>query len=138
MDADDLRTEAIAFGRYLVDATPSDELVERYRRANEVLLGDPPAPADQRVIAYARAHPWAIGLLDAGTALSGRAPVFRKKLLVMMAIVETTPELAERTEARSAPLPQLIARLGAAGVKLVASAAAGLVLARVIASERRD
>jgi hypothetical protein len=135
---DDLRTEAIAFGRYLVDATPSDELVERYRRANDVLLDETPSPADQRVIAYARENPWAIRLLDAGTALSGRAPIFRKKLLIMMAIVETTPELAEQTEPRSEPMPTLVAKLGVAGVKMVTSAALGLALSTVIASKRRD
>lgn len=138
MDVDELRTEAIAFGRYLVDATPSEELVERYRRANDVLLDEAPAPGDQRVIEYARAHPWSIRMLDAGTALSGRAPVFRKKLLIMMAIVETTPEFAERTQPRSEPLPTMVAKLGLAGAKMVTSAALGLALSTVIASKRRE
>src|SRR5688500_17825741 len=101
MDVDDLRTEAIVFGRYLVDETPSEELVERYRRANDELLAEPPSAADQSVIEFARANPWSIAMLDAGTALSGVAPVFRKKLLVMMAIVETTPAFAAKTEPRS-------------------------------------
>jgi hypothetical protein len=137
MDIDALRSEAIAFGRYLVDATPSDELIERYRRANDVLLTEPPSPADQAVIDFACAHPRAIAMLDAGTAVSGQAPLFRKKLLVMMAIVETTPDFVDRTEPRGASLPGLAARLGISAAKTAVNIVAGLALSTAIASRRR-
>lgn len=126
---DDLRAEAIAFGRYLVDHTPGDELVDRYCRANaELFAHEAPDPA----VAYARVHPWAISLLDAAAGLAamrgGEPSLLRKKLLVMTAIVETTPEYVARTEPRSASLPALAVKLGLAGARTAFNAAVGLAL----------
>src|SRR5687767_14205873 len=105
---DELRAEAILFGRYLVGRAPDEELVERYCRANEKLfareLRDPAA-------VYAREHPWAIPMLDAATglvALRGHPSLLRKKLLVMVAILETTPQHVERTEAKTVGMTELV------------------------------
>ncbi len=137
MDSDALRREADAFCRYLVDAPPPDALIERYVRANDVLLTEAPSPGDQAVIDFACAHPRSIAMLDAGTALSGKAPLFRKKLLVMMAIVETTPAFVGQTEPRNASLPGLAARLGLSAARMAVNVAAGLALSTAIARRRR-
>jgi hypothetical protein len=130
---DDLRTEALAFGRYLVDREPGEELVERYRQANEQLFAhDAPDP----IVAYAREHPWAIPLLDAAAGLAsvrgGERLPLRKKLLVMTAILETTPEYVTRTEQRAAKLPELALRLGVATARTAFQAAAGLALYAIV------
>jgi hypothetical protein len=129
---DDLRAEAIAFGRYLVDREPTAELVERYCQANaELFAHEPPDPA----ATYAREHPWAIAMLDAAAGLAGMrgAPsLLRKKLLVMTAILETTPEYVDRTEPTSASLPELALRLGLAGARTALNAAAGLALLAMV------
>jgi hypothetical protein len=129
---DELRHEARLFGRYLVDREPSTELVERYVRANEVLgLG-----VDGDLLEFARAHPWSIGMLDAAAGVLGGSSLLRKKLLVMTAIVETTPELVDRTEPRAVGLPRLALRVGVAGARTVAHVVSGIAL-QLYLSRRR-
>lgn len=129
-----LREEAARLGRYLVGAAPSDELAGRYARAHGHVLRQPPTPADEAVLAFAHAHPWSLPLLDAGTALGRSAPLLRRKLLVMTAVLEATPEHADRMLAGNTSLPRLMLRLGRAGaaaaVKLLAGAALVAVVTR--------
>jgi hypothetical protein len=125
----DLRTEAHVFGRYLVGEPPSEALVERYRAANHCI---PAVDGDDEVVAYARRHPWSVSLLDAAAGLTAADSLLRRKLLVMTAIVETTPELAGKTEPRALGLPQLTLRLGIAGVRTALEAALGLALTAMV------
>lgn len=125
--SDELRNEAITFGRYLVDRDPSEDLIARYIRANEVLF-EPGSAADHAVLDFARQHPWSIAMLDASSGVIGGNSLLRKKLLLMTAIVETTPELVERTEPTSVDLPRLALRVGTAGVRTVFNVVSGLVL----------
>jgi len=125
----DLRTEAHVFGRYLVGERLSEALVERYRAANQTLAA---VQGDDEIVAYARRHPWAVPLLDAAAGLTAASSLLRKKLLVMTAIVETTPELIAKTEPRAVGLPQLTVRLGIAGVRTALEVALGLALAAVV------
>ncbi len=113
------------FGRYLIGRDPGDALVERYCRANQALFA---SGADDEVLTFARAHPWSIAMLDAGSGLRGGDSLLRKKLLVMTAIVETTPDHVERFEQRAASLPGLAWRLGIAGARTAVHAATGLAL----------
>lgn len=135
-DAADLRREAGWFARYLIGAVPSDALVERYIRANAKVLHEPPTARDEAVLAFVHRHPWSLGWLDAGTAFTRGAPLLRRKLVVMMAILEATPEhIAETAPIDDVGIPLLVWRLGRAGataaVKLVAGTAlAALVTAR--------
>lgn len=136
MNDTDLRTEARVFGRYLVGQAPSETLVERYCAANHAI---PAVQGDDEVVAYARRHPWAVPLLDAAAGLTAGGSLLRKKLLVMTAIVETTPELVAKTEPRAVGLPQLAVRLGLAGVKTGIEVAAGLALSAFVKlGNRRD
>ena len=128
---DELRNEAILCGRYLVDREPSEDLIERYARANEVLFAGGTA-VDQEVLDFARRHPWSIAMLDASSGVIGGNSLLRKKLLLMTAIVETTPELVERTEPRSVDLPRLALHVGAAGVRTVFNVVSGLALQLVL------
>lgn len=125
---DDLRTEAIVFGRYLVDRRPAEDLIARYCRANELLFAGQVSHPDAAVIAFARRHPWSVPLLDAAAGLAGSDSLLRKKLLVMTAIVETTPEFVERTEQQGVGLPRLALRLGIAGARTAFHVVTGLPL----------
>lgn len=129
MNDTDLRTEARVFARYIVGETPSEAIVERYRAANHAL---PAVQGDDEVVAYARQHPWSVSLLDAAAGLTASGSLLRRKLVVMTAILETTPELVTKTEPRVVGLPQLAVRLGVAGVRTAFGVAAGLVLSSVV------
>ena len=125
--SDELRDEAVLFGRYLVDRAPSEELIERYARANAVLFEQGSA-ADRVTLDFVRRHPWSISMLDASAGVIGGNSLLRKKLLLMTAIVETTPELVERTEPRSLGLPLLALHVGTAGARTVFNVVSGLAL----------
>lgn len=129
MNDTDLRTEANVFGRYLVGKPPSEALVERYRAANHAIAA---IQGDDEVVAYARRHPWSVSLLDAAAGLTAANSLLRKKLLVMTAILETTPELVTETEPRVVGVPQLAVRLGVAGVRTAVEVALGLALTTVV------
>jgi hypothetical protein len=131
-----LRTEAIRFSRYLIGADPTEELVARYCEANAILFVDPPSAADRALLEFAHAHPWSIPLFDASTGVSSGSR-FRKKLLVMMAILETTPRFVDRTSPRSVGFGHITLRVGATGVVMVAKLAAGLALSFVLARRAR-
>ena len=128
---DELRTEALVFGRYLVDREPAEILVDRYCRANELLFAGQGSDEDRAVVAFACRHPWSVPMLDAAAGLTAAESLLRKKLLVMTAIIETTPELVDRTEQRAVSVPRLVLRLGAAGARTALHAAAGLALSAI-------
>src|SRR5687767_12542433 len=137
MDSE-LRREAVIFTRYLVQTDPSETLIARYCEANrELFAGETPSDDDAAVLDLARRHPWTIAGLDARAGLLRPASLLRKKLLVMLAIVETTPDLAPRTEPRAASLGVLALRLGRAGASAAVNVVAGVVLSAVIARRRR-
>jgi hypothetical protein len=125
----DLRTEAEVFGRYLVGEPPSETLVKRYCAANHAI---PAISGDDAIVAYARRHPWSVSLLDAAAGLTDAGSLLRKKLLVMTAIVETTPELVTKTEPRAVGLPEITWRIGVAGVRTAFEVAAGLALSAMV------
>lgn len=132
-DEADLRREALWFGRYLIGAEPSEPLVERYVRANAKVLRETPTKRDAAVLAFVHAHPWSLGLLDAGTAFTRNAPLLRRKLVVMMAILEATPEFFDETApVEDAGIPALVWRLGLAGAKAAAKITLGTLLAAVV------
>lgn len=123
----ELRAEAIQFSRYLIGAEPTEELIARYCAACAILLTAPPPASDRKILAFARAHPWSIALFDASTGASPGS-LFRKKLLVMMALLETTPRFVEQTSPVTVGWGKLIVRVGKAGAVMAGSLAAGLAL----------
>jgi hypothetical protein len=133
MTREQLRREAVVFGRYLVGEVPSDVLIERYCAANEELFAhEVMSSRDAAALELVRRRAWTAGPLDAGHALIARGSLLRKKLLVMTAIVETTPAYAARMEPRAVSLPGLVVRLVGAGLAMAAQAAAGVALTVVL------
>jgi hypothetical protein len=120
--------EADLFARYLTGAPARQEIADRYVQACAVLFTDPASAEDQRLMAFALRHPRLVAPLDAAAALVRPGSLFRRKALVMSAILETTPEGAAffLPRARS-PLGVIltILRVGAASV---VHSAAGLLL----------
>jgi hypothetical protein len=132
-DAADLRREAVWFARYLIDAEPLEALIERYVRGNAKVLTEPATAADEAVLAFVHKHPWSVGLLDAGTAFLRDAPLLRRKLVVMMAILEATPDHVEATApVEDAGIARLVWKLGTAGAKAAIKLAVGTALATVV------
>lgn len=124
----DLHDEGRRFSRYLVGSEAAPEVLERYVDGVARLgLAARPGP-DAALLEFLRRHPWSLPLLEAAVAAVRRESVLRGRLLLMLALCETTPELADaflpRPRGRITSLGR-VARLGAAGA---CKAACGLLL----------
>ena len=124
----ELESEACTFGRYLVGRTPPPELVARYCEANAALFTAPPAPADEAIVAFVRRHPWSVGLLDAAVGLRRPGSLLRNKILVMTAILETSPAFADEFLVPPVHPIVLALRVAALGTLAVARTLLGLAL----------
>jgi hypothetical protein len=133
-----VRTEALVFGRHLVGRTPPAELLDRYEQACLRLFPDRAPPDEEAVIAFARRHPWSVGCLDAASALLRPQGRLRGKLLVMAAILETSPVFADEFLPRSASLPGLVSRVALHGIRAVVEVALGIPLRALVAWRRSE
>ncbi len=115
-DEEAIRAEASAIAFYLVGEVPAAALVERYVAAHARLLPEVPERRDAKLIAFARRHPGSLVWLDAATGLLRRDSKLRKKVLVMAAILETTPRFAPRFLPRHASTPALLMALTGRGM----------------------
>jgi hypothetical protein len=123
-----LDAEARLLARYLTRREPPPELVARYVAASGTLFPQPGPPAEEAALAFARRHPWSVGLLDGAAGLLRPGGRFRGKVLVMAAILEASPAFADDFLPRSVSLPELVARLAISSVLAAVDAAAGVVL----------
>ena len=131
-----LAREARLFARYLVGQAPTDALVARYVAANRALFTEAPAPPDVAIVAFVRRHPWSTGLLDAASGILRPGGPLRNKILLMAAILETTPEFADRFLPRQIGPLALVIRVGVAGVVAVTEVLLGAALYAVAARGR--
>lgn len=120
--------EAAIFARYLVRAAAPADVAERYRDAVARLFPDPDGPRDRALLAFVRRHPWSVGCLDAAAALVARDSRLRQRLLVMAALLETTPEGAAEFLPREPGWGTLALRLPLIGLGAAGRALLGLVL----------
>jgi hypothetical protein len=127
-----IEAEARALARHVVGAEPPEAVLARYREASARLFPEPPDAVDTALIAFAARHPWSVGPLDAATALLRPASRLRAQLLVMAAVLETTPRFADDFLPRPAGRLELVGRLGAIGLAAALRTLAGVLLYGVI------
>ena len=129
---DALALEARRFARYLVGRDPAEPQIERYVAACRTHFVAALARDDAAVLAWVRRHPWSIGPLDAAAGLLRPGGCLRNRILLMAAILETTPEFADHFLPRHVGPLALAARVVGAGVVAVANALVGMVLLRAV------
>ena len=83
--------EAKIIGKYLSGREISPEAVALYLKASDV-QNFSPAGRDARLLSFLARFPFLIGMLDGGSALVFRNSVHRKKVFLMLAVLETRPE----------------------------------------------
>ena len=115
-DAASLSSEALLLSRHLLGCSAAPELASRYARACRVSIPDA-SDADVRLLSVALRFPILLGPIDTAAALMRPQSVVRKKLLLMAAILEATPEHAERFLPRAPSLVGLIALCAGLGLK---------------------
>lgn len=127
--------EAERFARYLVGA-PADERI-RALYARMIARGArTPGRADVALLRFAVRRPRGLGLLDAGLALVDPEAELRRRLYIMFAILEATPENHDRfLPVERGPL--YIVAVAAAGLQgLLKGVVGALVVAIVKATSR--
>lgn len=122
-------TEARAFAHYLIRGSFRPELAARYAAGIEALELTGTA-GEQRALRFIARHPWALGPLDAACPWVAPRHVLRRRLLLMLALLETTPAQSEAFLPKSErwPAPAVAAFLLVAGVWAFWKGALGLPL----------
>jgi hypothetical protein len=128
-----LAREARVFGRYLVGREPDDAHVARYVAASRTHFPGPLAADDAAVLAWVRRHPWSIGMLDGAAGLLRPGGALRSRILLMAAVLESTPEFADHFLPRQVGPLALVARVGVAGTIAVLNALVGAPLYALVA-----
>lgn len=123
-----LEAEARRIGRYLVGADVPQALVQRYREANLALFPEMPAPGDAAVLEFVRCHPWSLPPLESALGLIRPGALLRRKLVVMMAILETEPRFSDRFDALTPGRAGAVLRLLGLALSSAAKMAAGILL----------
>ena len=129
---EDLAAEARVFARYLVGRDAGPAHVARYVAASRTHFPDPLVPEDAAVLAWVRRHPRSVGMLDAAAGLLRPGGALRNRILLMAAVLETTPDFADDFLPHHVGPLDLALRVGVAGVVAVANALGGLVLHQLV------
>jgi hypothetical protein len=124
----ELEQEGRIFAEYLVGRPPPLELVQRYVQAHRALGAKAAAASEGGLTDFVRRHPWSVGFLDAAAALLEPGGLLRGKILMMSAILETSPAFADEFLPRAVGAPALFLRLAGLGVTTTLRALVGLVL----------
>lgn len=124
-----MSTEARVFARYLVGREASPQAVKVYEAAMQGNVA--PNATDQKLLHFMLAHPWSIGFIDAGLVFHNATSEARRRLYIMLAILEASPEHTDLflPVQRS---PWYIFTVVWTGIRAVFKAIVGLVLVKVV------
>ena len=115
----ELARECDVFCRYLVDQRPSDYVRKKYRMAHELGdLGPPRLGFDSLLLRIARSSRWATLLVDTYSVLLARNSSVRRRLVLLLAILESCSpscDFFDATESRSGRL--VLVDLGLKGIR---------------------
>ncbi len=130
-----LARECEVFTRFLIGRPPSEYVVRRYvigHRAEALAAtGD---RLDDAILQFARRSPFATRVCDAYASVLGRRSRLRCKLVLLLAVLETAPQIhreLERAPAGVAPTLVMLVGRGIAAIGLLALGAVVVVGARL-------
>ena len=128
-----MRRECRLFAVYLAGRQPSEEIVARYAAGWSRVR--PQGRSGSAALRAVERRPALLPFLDAACALRRGDDPLRRKLLLLTAILETSPEFANDFLPRHRPLPALLAELLWNGARAVAKTTIGLLLLPFVARE---
>lgn len=134
-----LEREARIFTRYLVDRPATDEIVATYVRAHEEGRNGPGSGEGDGFVEFARRGTFAASLADSWAGLIDRGGVLRRKLVLLVAILETYADPGARLDSPSpGGLPVAALSLAGGGLAWLGRLLFGLpLLFGAIAAARR-
>jgi NADH dehydrogenase len=128
-----LADEARLMARYILGVDLAPELVARYEQACAKLFSDDSDAA----LLFVRQHRWALPWLDAASGLCRPASALRRRVLVMVAILETTPKHASFFLAEPRRHLHLWARMMLQSVRSLGVAVIGMPLLLFVSAKHR-
>ena len=123
---DILCNEAAILGRYLVGHVPNPELTARYVQAERRCGGDRLLPRDETLVRCVQRLPWLLGSLDSACALLRPQSALRAKVLRMAAILEASPDDAEKFLPAERRLLSTLCELSRAALSSILQIAVGV------------
>ncbi len=87
-----LREEAIAIAKYLTGREPEEFIIDRYISGVHTKFSNMAETNDRAIESFIQKYPSALSCIDAASAILYPRRLLRKKILLMVAILETTPE----------------------------------------------
>ncbi|MDB5184913.1 MAG: hypothetical protein JWN38_721 [Candidatus Saccharibacteria bacterium] len=133
MADDQLTLQAQRFAQYLVHADPTPHAIQLYRQA---LAQKVPLDAkDTRLLALVDRHPSLLGLVDAALPLLKPYSEVRRRLYLMLAILEASPEYYQSFVPLERP-PLYFLVVGLACVRAVCKTILGMLLVVALGAKR--
>lgn len=126
---DILEKEAQLFTKYLVGKDANPQAVKLYKTA---MVDSQPNSSDKKLLNFMVSHPASIGLIDAGLIFHDSASEARRRLYVMFAIIEASPEYYDFFLPKNQS-PFYIFVMAYIGFRAVIKAGVGLLLVKAIA-----
>ena len=130
--ADALDAECRAFCRYLAHRTPPSSVIEKYRAAHTAGVVEPPGGSsafDRGVVSLARRSTLLTRALDARARILAPGSLLRRKLVLVLALLECTAETVDDVDAVThTSRAGLFAHLVVLGLGFVLLFVAGIVV----------
>lgn len=120
--------EGEILSRYLVDESVSQNFLERYIRANGILFPDVPGQREDPVVFFVCRYPWSLPFLDAVLGILHPQAVLRKKLLLMVALLEAAPDYTNYFIPERVPVFQFWLKVARFGMTSLLKIVIGLCL----------
>ncbi len=123
-----LEEEALAFGQALLGAPPGAYVAAQYARAHQHLPLAPATPFDRVLLALAARGPWALRAADGYARIFAPASALRRKLTVLVAVLESTAPSAAAFAAAEAHPAAVLLQLLVTGVGFGLLLGAGVIV----------
>lgn len=127
-----LVTEAAVFSRYLIKKLPNQTATQVYVKAMKAHRQSLETK-DQKLLAFVIAHPWSLGFIDAGLPFYRPYSEVRRRLYIMLAILEANPAYHDNF----LPVKRSFwywLFVGYSGVRAIVKAIIGSIMVRVVGS----
>jgi hypothetical protein len=95
-EREELKKQAIALAHYLIKSRPKPDSIKLYTKAVRSKLPKHLDKADLKILKLSSRHPSLLASLDAGLAILRPDAELRRRIYIMFAVLESTPEHSDR------------------------------------------
>lgn len=125
---DTAKLEAQAFARYLVKKPPTAGVIKLYERGAR---RNKPEKSDAKLLAFVRSNPRMTGLIDAGLVFYRPHSEVRRRIYVMLAVLEASPEYHDDFLPKRRT-PFYVFFVAFSGLRAIVKSLCGLALVKVV------